>query len=387
MAYIPDFSRNAKGKFDPTLNFISIKGGTDAYLVEDEWNELQWIQVEERAKLIRTMTKSGCLQISNNVNSDDPGAYKAHLFLIRDSEDNIVQHADQITSTNELNSFTLNPFKAVLNGHIVRVESNKPEGLRIQLTDPYPTSKERQDLVILEFWFKEIRPYDKVPLFGGVENDSVSFEMLDHRISIPTTNRVQLQWRLRAVPDDKNEVAPHYDNGTNRIEYLGINPQGPRPYENPDYIYKTADFEPYNDDHMFVAGKGKESAISLDTIDGYVYAIPLFEVSRLNISGYNAYNNTNGGILWRSTDTISDRISLDGKFANVVYTNDINDQRYPAYLGTNELNDYYTKIKDFNKYTHDTNERIELNTNNIVGLANENEDLKRQVEFLTLLAL
>ena len=387
MAYIPDFSRNAKGKFDPTLNFLSIKGGTDAYLIEDEWNELQWIQVEERAKLIRSMTKSGCLQISNNVNSEDPGTYKAHLFLIRDNEGNILQHADNIASTNELNSFTINPFQAVLNGHIARIESNKPEGLKVVLSDPYPTSKNRQDLIILEFWFKEVRPHDRIPLFGGVENDSVSFEMLDHRISIPSTNRVQLQWRIRAVSDDKNEVNPHYDNGTNRVEYLNINPQGPRPYENPDYIYKTADFDPYNDDHLFVAGKGKESIITLDTIDGYVYAIPLFEISRLNISGYNAYNNTNGGILWKNTNSISDRASLDGKFANVVYTNDINDQRYRAYLGINELDDQYTQIKDFNSFVKHANNRIELNTDNIINLTNENESLKKQVEFLTLLSL
>lgn len=38
MAYFPDFSRNAKGKFDPTVNFLSLKGGSDAFLIEDEWN-------------------------------------------------------------------------------------------------------------------------------------------------------------------------------------------------------------------------------------------------------------------------------------------------------------------------------------------------------------
>lgn len=387
MAYIPDFSRNAKGKFDSTLNFLSVKSGTDAYVIEDEWNEIQWIRAEEHAQLIRTMTKSGCLQISNNANSNEPGAYKAHLFLIRDDQGNILQHADNIISLTELNNFTINPFVAVLNGHIVRIDTNKSSGLKVQLTDPYPTSKDRQDLVILEFWYKEVRPHDRVPYFGGVDNDPVTFEMLDHRISIPTTNRIQLQWRIRAIADDKAEVAPHYDNGSNRIEYLGIHPQGSRPYENPDYIFKTADFEPYNDDQMFIAGKGKESVISLDTIDGYVYAIPLFEVSRLNIAGYNAYNNTNGGIPWQDTNTISDRVSLDGKFANVIYTNDINDQRYRAYLGTSEFTDLFTKAKDFNQYVKDTNNHINLNTDNIINLVNENESLKKQVEFLTLLAL
>ena len=109
MAYIPDFSRNAKGKFNPYLNFISVKGGTDTFLIEDEWNELQWIQSERRADLVRTITNSGCLQISNNYNSADLGAYSAHLYLIKDANNTIIQPADQIYNINELNTFYINP--------------------------------------------------------------------------------------------------------------------------------------------------------------------------------------------------------------------------------------------------------------------------------------
>lgn len=387
MAYLPDFSRNPKGKFNPSLNFISIKGGTDAILIEDEWNELQWIQSEERAKLIRTMTNSGCLQISNNANTEEAGAPKAHLHLIKDEDGSIIQHPDIVASFNELNNFVINPFDAVLNGYIVHIESTSIEGLKVQLEEPYAVSSNRQDLVILEFWFKELRPHDKVPLYGGVDNDPAYYEMLDKRISIPTTNRIQLQWRIRAISDDKNGVKPHYDNGYSRIEYLGIHPQGARPYLNYDFTYKTADFAPFNDPHMFVAGQGESSVLSLDSIDGYIYAIPLFQVSRLNISGYNAYNNTNGGILWQNALSISDRAGLDGKFANVVYINEISDQRYQACLGTNELNTQYTKLTDFNDYKQNAKIKMQLNANNISALVDENAQLRKEVEFLTLLAI
>ena len=388
MAYLPDFSRDAKGKFNYNLNFLTLKGGTDAYLIEDEWNELQWIQTEERARLIRTMTHSGCLQISDKVNTEEPGAYKAHLYLIRDEEGAVQQHSDIINSNGELNCFTINPFNAVLNGYLARIESTSNNGaLKVYLEEPYPASKDRQDLVILEFWFKEVRPHDQVPLFGGIENEPVSFEMIDHRISVPTTNRVQLQWRIRAIADDKQEVLPHYDNGRNRIEYLHIHPQGPKPYETVDFIYKTADFKPFNDPQMFVAGIGEESKLVCNTIDGYIYAIPLFEVSRLNISGYNAYNNVNGGLLWKNSESISDRASLDNKFANVVYTNEINDQRYQAYVGKAELDKRYTSSDSFKDYSKETDNRITLNTNNIETLINENNSLRKEVEFLTLLTL
>ena len=380
MAYLPDFSRNAKGKFDPTLNFLSVKGGSDAFLIEDEWNELQWIQINERAKLIRTMTHSGCLQISNRANTEEPGAYKAHSFLIRDENDQIIQTADNIYSSTELNNFVINPFYAVLHGHIVRIESNKPDGLVVYMPQSSATSLYRQDLVILEFWFKEIKPRDNVPLFGGVANDPVAFEMIDHRISIPSTYRVQLQWRIRAI-EDKNENY-HYDHGRTRIEYLNVHPQGPKSYDNIDYIYTTADFEPFNDPHMFVAGLGEETIPIFDTIDGYIYAIPLFEVNRLNNSGYHAYNNVHGSTNWQNTGSLSGRESLDGKFANVIYYNDIQDQRYQAYLGTNELNKQYVQVNNFTNYAKETKDSIDLNTQSIEELIEENKQL-----FVNLLAI
>ena len=94
MAYVPNFSRDPKGKYDPRLNFVAIKGGTDAYLLEDEWNEMQWIQSDKQASLIRRMTNSGCLQISNNFNSSDPGAYSAHNYLIRRENEIIQEYID-----------------------------------------------------------------------------------------------------------------------------------------------------------------------------------------------------------------------------------------------------------------------------------------------------
>lgn len=346
---------------------------------------MQWIQMEERAKLIRAMTHSGCLQISNNANTDELGAYKAHSFLIKDKQGNITQAADSINSPTELNNFVVNPFFAVLHGHVVRIESNKPDGLIVYMPQPNATSLRRQDLVILEFWFKEIKPRENIPLFGGITNDSVAFEMIDHRISIPSTNRVQLQWRIRAI-EDQNENY-HYDKGNTRIEYLNIHPQGCKAYDNIDYIYTTADFEPFKDPYLFVSGNGEETMSIFDTIDGYIYAIPLFEVSRLNTSGYNPYDNVHGAINWVNAGTISDRVSLDGKYSNVIYYNDIQDQRHQASLGINELNKQYLTLTNFNIYSENTKKDIELNTTSIEELIQENINLKKELDFVSLLAI
>lgn len=383
MAYVPDFSRNPKGKFDPRLNFISIKNATDAYLLEDEFNEIQWIQSNEIAKLIKAMTFSGPLQASFHKNTNESGAPIAHNYLIRDDNGNIIRPADSITSENELNVFYINPFYAVLDGYIARIDTGTDSLLKVKVEEPYPTSTMREDLVILEFWYRELRPHDKIPLFGGIDNEEVSYEMLDRRISIPTSNRVQLQWRIRCVPDDRLEGHAHYDNGRNHIELLEINPQGPFKTPNQSFSYRTDDNDPY----LFISGNGLASSLALDTIDGYIRAIPLFEVNRLNISGYNAVNNVNGGNNWINSETISDRVSLDGKFANVVYTNEIEDARNQAYLGRSELDNRYTQLSQFINYMNQANDQIEINTNNISALVTENENLRNELELLTVLSL
>lgn len=383
MAYVPDFSRNPKGKFDPRLNFVSIKNATDAYLLEDEFNEIQWIQSNEVAKLIKAMTFSGPLQASFKKNSNEAGAPVAHNYLIRDNNGNVIQTADIITSEDELNVFYIRPFYAVLDGYISLIDTGNTNLLKVPVEEPYPTSRNREDLVILEFWYRELRPHDIIPIYGGIDNDQVSYEMLDHRISIPTSNRVQLQWRIRCVPDDRLEGHAHYDQGRNKIELLEINPQGPFKSPNQNFSYKTDDNDPY----LFIAGNGLSSSLALDTIDGYIRAIPLFEVHRLNLSGYNAVNNTNGGVNWHNTESISDRISLDGKFANVVYTNEIEDVRNRAYLGRNELDNRYTQISQFINFINATNEQIEINANNISTLITENENLRNELELLTAITL
>ena len=208
--------------------------------------------------------------------------------------------------------------------------------------------------------------------------------MMDHRVSIPSTTRVQLQWRIRAI-EDKDEL--HYDQGRHRIEDLDIHPQGPKAYDNLDYIYTTADFEPFNDPQLFVAGKGESTMSIFDTIDGYIYAIPLFEVDRLNTTGYNAYHNVHGSANWQNASSTSGRESLDGKFANVIYYDDIHSQRYQAFLGTKELNTKYLQLNNFNTYVQNTQESINLNSNNIEALIDENRQLRKELEFINLLAI
>lgn len=67
---------------------------------------------------------------------------------------------------------------------------------------------------------------------------------------------------------------------------------------------------------MFRAGVGMSSTVH--TADGYVYAIPLFNIFRFNNSGFNAAYNPFGGVDYVDSTTVCDR--PDNKFSNIIYT-------------------------------------------------------------------
>lgn len=318
--YLPSFNRDAKGKYNPELGFVSIKGGTDAYLLEDELNEIQWIQTEGRAQLVRQITKSGCLNIPRPNDSTKSGG--------------IVE-----LGKNYLNSFAIKGFDAILNGYIAHVDTDYEGGFKISLPEP-PIVNIRYDFVYLEFWMKEIKLYEDVPRFGGYDNKPTSYDLVDPRMNIETTQRVQLQWAIRTLPD-----AIYPDIINNEIKNMNIYPQGPSSVVNQNYRYvKDA-----HDSFLFIAGDGSDTAKErLGTLDGKVYAIPLVVVKRLNKSGYNVRYNTNGGVDYVDETSVSGR--PDDKFANIIYTDDIIDIRHLSALGEGQLDQLYLRITDFEAY-------------------------------------
>lgn len=389
-SYVPNFSRSPKGKYDAKANFVSIKGGTDAYLLEDELNELQWIQSDTTAKLIRTITSSGCITKSSNANTSEAGAVVAHNFLVKDTTGKVISTADTITSDKELNCFSINPFDAVLNGYITHIESTSSDGLKIQLDGPSTIGSTRKDLVILEFWFKELSLTDNVPMYGGVDNDNLAYNILDSRVGCQTTNKIQLQWRIRSIAGDYDESAPHYNNGVTDISKLAIHPRGPKDAELTKYNFATDT----TDKHMFVVGTDGVTNSVFGTIDGKIYAIPLFEVHRLNQSGYTT-KNQDGAVCWKDSISVSDRITLDGKFANVIYTNDVLDDRHLAAIGEQEYNSIYLRQDTFTEYNNTTvkqmKDDIQQNSENIVSLSDKSDtnvaNLQKQIDMLTMLTM
>jgi len=324
-SYNPSFSRDAKGKFNRELGFVSIKGGTDAFLMEDELNEIQWIQNEARAELIRKLSDSGCLQV-NGFNPDYiEGGMKELLH-------------------NNLNSFLLCGFDAILNGYLSCINNNSLNGNIITLPDP-PSSSWRYDFIFLEFWFNEIKQYEAVKKFGGLKNNALTYNIIDPRMGVETSRRVQLQWNIRTIENvDYEMYSSGFTSGIG-VSNMSIHPLCANADEVTDLSYRKHN----KDKNLFISGTGDDSdTTKLKTIDGYSYAIPLFFVKRINSSGYDEINNPNGSINYVDNNSITTR--PDGKFANIIYADQFIDVRPKAIMAKNQLDNIFVSKDEFNTY-------------------------------------
>lgn len=330
MGYNPTFYRDAKGNFNSASGFISIKNGTDAFISEDEINETQWIQNEARAEMFRKITKSGCLEVGK----------------IGDTTNGSIINLNET----HLNGCSIMPFDVVFNGYLSRIEYFKKNlnqnYIDITFQTP-PVGNFRIDSCYIEFWFKELEKTDEIPKFGGVINDSIDYDIIDKRIQEETSHRVQLQWIIRTVADiPTNSVNALIDKDGNINK--NIYPYGGRNILTTNYNFEKSQ----NDDNLFIAGSGTEDDKALfKTIDGFSYAIPLFSIKRLNNSGYDITYNPDGGIDYVDATTVSDR--PDGKFSNILYSDQIIDNRYLSAVGKEQYNTVYLKLDEWDQYKKD----------------------------------
>ena len=343
--YNPSFYKNAKGGYNKQSAVTAIKGGTDAYLLENELNELQWILREDLKSLIKTMTKSGCIQIGEH-DKNQSGSFSEF-------------------GTAKLNSFSIYPFDAILNGQLVNIYSTNGENKLFVTLDEPPTGRgeERYDLVYLEFWESEVRFDDKVYTYGGLENDELAnYDIKDKDINVETSRRVQFQWQIRTVSGiDYNRFSNGFEGNNNEINHAII-PYGHSNGSDNSYIFCNYD----EDENLYRAGNGDiASQEYFKCIDGYIYAMPLMIIKRMNSAGYDPIDNPNGSQNYVDSTSIPEN---NGKFSNVIYSSDIIvDLRKLSYVGSEQLSNMFVTQNEFNNFSQVINNIInnnysELNT-------------------------
>lgn len=170
---------------------------------------------------------------------------------------------------------------------------------RIRLYPP-PSSDARTDFVFLEVWLAKVAPNpsivnkpsaDKIWKYGNVKyiQTNISDDIEDPTIGIETSERIQLQYRIRVIGQGQglgsSVSLDVYPDGLGDPNILG---QGAASAPVSGMTFTNMATE-LNDPGLWRAGNGNPNN-NLATIDGYCYAIPICAVFRRNTSTFSAIN-------------------------------------------------------------------------------------------------
>lgn len=279
------------------------------------------IQDERMAKMLREIAPSGILKRNVPEVLPELSAYDTNL--------------DALAITNQLQFAN---FRALVNGWLLNVENATTEQYEdsgantvaaavntdqnyctVRLPDPPTTSgSERYDLVWLEVFLRQITSNvagattdcyvtdapTEIDLYGNTQNDETYFDNLTNNIQyngLTVADGVQLQYRLRV-----SDTVTITSNPEGLGDTVHVLPQGglDAPVSGTGYGFFNAGIpmggsdkpaRNYKDDGLWICGDGSElAAQTLGTVDGYIYAIPLFIVHRKNGYAWSNGQNLNG---------------------------------------------------------------------------------------------
>lgn len=266
--------------FNTECNFIGVQFGERQPVLEVELNELQDIQNEARADIIRESIPSGFSTISP-LNYDYMAVNENTLAFKEESV-------------------------AYVNGYRIRI----PKGTVVDLGKA-PEGAPREDLVFLEVWKEAVDQTDTINKEGGEGQPTVPNHIKDSRYPTAMSQRVQLKWRIRVqhnIDFDKcpQGFPPHYTYGyDNRANIHYAIPQGglsnPIDVNTIGYIHHfsaTTDPSRVNNSLLPNPSSGKDSGLFycgrvndptsprlFNIMDGGIYAIPMFRLFRKPSSG------------------------------------------------------------------------------------------------------
>jgi len=286
--------------------------------LDSEWNLVQDINNSHHATMIKQMTPSGFLKI-------------------QDIKTAPTVRADLTSSW--VNTIIINNPVAVVNGWIINVgggtnqfQSNAQNNIWTELSnnedevaiigEAAPSIGYREDLVFLEVWQKLIETDDTVPKHGFVQSalENNENDLIDPNIEIETSKRIQIQYRIRWV-EGVDFIS--YRNG---LGHAACFAKGPLGDENTSYTFSKHATDP----GLWVAGDGtSQSQQDLETVDGYIYAIPIARIHRRNKQTYSL-TNQNGAKISLLSGNLSER--PDGLYYDEISEIDVEDLRHKVSL-------------------------------------------------------
>ena len=275
--------------------------------LDSELNLVSLNDLESRADAIRAECASGWLMDESNPASNYSTSqnWSNYFFFGKSS------------SNGELNNIPL----AVVNGWVIPVSATRtgspplsPNNIdswnKIELNPPgTSTGGNRADLVFLEVWLqridvdpagtgvapgKPVRGY--VYKYGNVESgySYLPDELVDPRLNLETTKRVQIQYRIRVVPAVNIAQYPEGYDPTLVFAQGALSTPSSIGFQNMR--------NELGDPGLWRAGTGDPATFG--TVDGYVYSIPICVVFRRNGAGFSDVGNLAGAFNRNSSATL-----------------------------------------------------------------------------------
>ena len=255
-------------------------------LLDSELNLTQLMQNQMRADLVRTLLSSGMVSLTTTTGVTD-----------------------------KQNTLRISNAVANVNGWFLYLRGMGRTDASSDIVFPAaPNSGSREDFAWLETWFEEVAPTgspedddENVYKYGGVQSGTLANDLQDSVAGDETSRRIQLRWNIRTATDVNFTTYPEGMGNTDRVKARGGSDA------DTDYTYTSLG------DGLYRAGDGSSAACTtLACVDGYVYAIPLYQVHRRNQTAYNASDNTEGAPAYSSGTVIP-----SGMYHDVIAARDI----------------------------------------------------------------
>lgn len=331
--------------YKDNLNFTRVKFGFDKPVLESELNEMQIIQEKNITSLSKSVIPSGFVE---------------KIIKGFDGKELIVNTQD--SSYVKYNSIAIAPFKAYINGYELQCYGNETHNNRngyigVDLGEASETGQ-RDDLVYLECWFETINEQSILNKYGYLKGTHEKNPIVDPRVNFETSRRIVLKWDVKVakgVDFDKFQDGFGYDSQINASYiYASTNEKVKLTSDinlvfasSSNIMFKGCDF--YKDANLWVAGRPDYELPFSDVYGKYVFALPMFKVSRRNSTAYSL-DNPNGSLSIKnySVDTNGNNITSevlgdiklgvrpDGYFHDRIEHEDIVDLRKTVLIKNND---------------------------------------------------
>jgi hypothetical protein len=266
--------------------------------LDSELNLIQQDQVEQLAQMVRVEAHSGFFLDPTRALADyvtDPSW--SNLFRLAQQKLDADGNPEELAPVLYAN---VNGWIIPVTGTELTVEGSTSNQVALY---PPPESDTRIDFVFLEAWMAQVAPNpstankpaaNKVWKYGNVEfgATNITDDITDPTIGHETTERVQLQYRLRVVGSGAGAgSSPDLEVYPDGLGDPNVFAQGAATSVSA-YTFDNMR-EALGDPSLWRAGDG-DSANSLGTVDGYSYAIPVCGIFRRNSQPYVAANLSGG---------------------------------------------------------------------------------------------